>query len=82
MQNIFGSWDYIAHQVVASPQKATIWMDKMDVFGYSYVTGYSPTKDKFLIVELKVGDALKDNIDQLLKYVDWVQEKYVGGYQE
>ena len=76
MGPIFGSWDYISHQVVASPQKATIWMDKMDVFGFSYISGYRPAKDKFLIVELKIGDALKDDIDQLLKYVDWVQEKY------
>ena len=33
----FGNWDYISHQVVASPFKPIDYMDKMDLFGYSYI---------------------------------------------
>jgi hypothetical protein len=32
--SIFGAWDYVSHQVIASPFKAIDYMDKMDVFGY------------------------------------------------
>ncbi|WPK12644.1 hypothetical protein R6U77_02795 [Lysinibacillus louembei] len=37
---IFGKWDYISHQVVASPFKPVDYMDKMDVFGYIYLIHY------------------------------------------
>ncbi len=40
---IFGRWDYLSHQVIALPFKPIDYMDKMDVFGYSYITGYNPT---------------------------------------
>ena len=51
--NIFGNWDYLSHQVVASPFKPIIWMDKMDIFGYRYINGYKPTVSRFMAMELK-----------------------------
>ena len=43
-RKVFGRWDYLSHQVIASPFKPIDYMDKMDVFGYSYVLRFSPTK--------------------------------------
>lgn len=78
-KEVFGNWDYLSHQVIASPFKPIDYMDKMDVFGYSYVLGYSPTKSKFLVVEIKKDAGGEDDIEQLLKYVDWVREEYCFG---
>jgi len=76
---IFGSWDYVSHQVVASPFKPIDYMDKMDVFGYAYITGYDPTRSRHLVVEIKKDIAAKDDVEQLLKYVDWVKDEYCFG---
>jgi len=78
-ETIFGNWDYLSHQVIASPFKPIVYMDKMDIFGYSFVIGFSPTKSKFLVIEIKKDAASKDDIDQLLKYVDWVKDEYCFG---
>jgi len=78
-QDIFGRWDYLSHQVIASPFKPIDYMDKMDVFGYSYIVGFSPTKSKYLVVEIKKNDGTKEDIEQLLKYVDWVKDEYCFG---
>lgn len=78
-ETIFGNWDYLSHQVIASPFKPIDYMDKMDIFGYSFVIGFSPTKSKFLVIEIKKDAASKDDIDQLLKYVDWVKDEYCFG---
>jgi len=77
--NIFGRWDYLSHQVVASPFKPIDYMDKMDIFGYSYITGFDPTRAKYLVIELKKDEAIIDDIEQLLKYVDWVKDEYCFG---
>jgi len=74
--NTFGHWDYLSHQVVASPFKPIDYMDKMDIFGYSYIDGYEPTISKFLTIEIKKDSADIESIDQLLKYVDWINEEY------
>lgn len=76
---IFGFWDYLSHQVIASPFKPIDYMDKMDVFGYSYIEGYKPTISRLLVVEIKKDSADCDSIDQILKYVDWVNEEYSFG---
>ena len=55
---VLGEWDYISHQVIASPFKPIDYMDKIDVFGYRYIKGYK-TKSKFLIIELKKDNASK-----------------------
>lgn len=78
--SIFGGpWDYLSHQVPASPFKPIDYMDKMDVFGYSYIPGHRPTRSRYLVVELKKDVALPEDIDQTMKYVDWVTNEYAHG---
>ncbi len=76
---IFGKWDYLSHQVIASPFKPIDYMDKTDIFGYAYIPGFKPTKSKFLIIELKKGKAELADLVQLMKYVDWIQSEYCFG---
>ena len=73
----FGKWDYISHQVAASPFKPIDYMDKMDIFGYRYIPGYD-VKSKYLIAELKKDIATVDIIEQIMKYVDWVSYEYAN----
>lgn len=54
-------------------------MDKMDIFGYKYIPNYPGTISKYLVIELKRDYAKPDDIDQLLKYVDWINHKYSFG---
>ena len=74
----FGKWDYISHQVVASPFKAIDYMDKMDICGYRYIEGYS-IRSKYLVVEVKKDRATVDVIEQIMKYVDWIRSEYAFG---
>lgn len=74
-----GNWDYLSHQVIASPFKPVDYMDKMDIFGYSYIKDFVPTKLKYLVAEVKKDPATTDDIEQLLKYVDWVKDEYCHG---
>ncbi len=75
--NVFEKWDYISHQVIASPFKPIDYMDKIDIFAYSYIPGFK-TKNKFAIIELKKDIATQDDVDQLMKYVDWIKDEYAG----
>ncbi len=75
---VFGKWDYLSHQVIASPFKPIDYMDKMDIFGYRFIDGYK-TISKYLVIEVKKGVADNDVITQLLKYVDWVNQEYSYG---
>jgi hypothetical protein len=75
----FGCWDYISHQVVASPFKPIDYMDKMDLFGYRFIPGFRPTISRYLVGEIKAGAAGVEDVDQLLKYVDWVKDEYAHG---
>jgi hypothetical protein len=77
--NVFGSWDYLSHQVHASPLKPVDYMDKMDIFGYRYISGFAPTIEKFIIIELKAGTVGEPDLLQLMKYVDWVKDEYASG---
>lgn len=76
---VFGEWDYLSHQVIASPFKPIDYMDKMDLFGYSYIPGFRPTRSRYLVGEVKKESAREEDIDQLLKYVDWVRDEYCHG---
>ncbi|WP_291575941.1 hypothetical protein [Clostridium sp. UBA4548] len=78
---IFGRWDYISHQVIASPFKAIDYMDKMDIFGYRYISGFD-TISKYLVLEIKKDEAVFDAIDQVIKYVDWLSQEYTFGNYE
>jgi len=78
---VFGEWDYLSHQVVASPFKPIIWMDKMDIFGYRYIEDNAPITSMYFVAELKKEKAEIMNVDQLLKYVDWINNEYtIGDY--
>jgi len=79
--DIFGEWDYISHQVVASPQKGNIWMNKMDIFAYSYLNlpkVKEKVKERYCVIELKKDAAIIQDVDQVLKYVDWIKDEYAG----
>ena len=73
--SVFGKWDYVSHQVIASPFKPIDYIDKMDVFGYKYISGYN-TISKYLIIEIKKDSAKTEVVDQVMKYVDWVNHEY------
>lgn len=76
--SIFGKWDYLSHQVAASPFKPVDYMDKMDIFGYRFISGYK-TVSKYLVVEIKRDAGVIDVIHQIMKYVDWVNQEYSYG---
>lgn len=77
--SLLNSWDYISRQVIASPFKSPEYVDKMDIFGYKYISGFSPAISKFLLIEIKRDIAKKDVIHQAMKYVDWIKEEYSFG---
>lgn len=79
-ENVFGHWDYLSHQVPASPMKAVDYMDRIDVFGYSWINGYEEKIiDKFLVCELKKDALNPEDASQIMKYVDWVCDEYANG---
>ena len=77
--SVFESWDFVTHQVLASPFKPLKWADRMDVFGYRFIAGFRPTIGRYLVVEAKKDRAESDDVDQLMKYVDWLRDEYAGG---
>lgn len=76
---IFGDWDFVSHQVVASPFKPIFYMDRMDIFGYEYIPNHSPTILKYKVCELKKDEAGEKEINQCMKYVDWIRDTYANG---
>ena len=36
-ETLFGKWDYISHQVPASPFKPVDYMDRIDIFAYKFI---------------------------------------------
>ncbi|MGV3762700.1 hypothetical protein [Parapedobacter sp.] len=77
--HMFGEWDYLSHQVIASPFKPVDYMDKMDVFGYKYIPNERPLIARFLVVEIKKDVFKSQDLLQLMKYVDWIKEEYAFG---
>ena len=77
--DVFGNWDYLAHQVIASPFKPIDYMDKMDVFGYKFIQNQNPTISHYLVIEIKKGIVDTQDILQLMKYIDWVKNEYAYG---
>ncbi len=75
---IFGQWDYVSHQVIASPFKPISYIDKMDIFAFNYIPGYDILAN-FLVIELKKGIANVEAIEQTMKYVDWIKGEYALG---
>ncbi len=76
-----GNWDYVSHQVVASPFKPIDYMDKIDVLAMRFMEG-TKLPCKYLVAELKKDAADEGTIDQVLKYVDWVCNEYAYGDYE
>lgn len=74
-------WDYVSHQVIASPFKPLSYIDKMDVFAYKYLDCSLTNRpiEKYLVLELKKGNATNETISQTMKYVDWICEEYASG---
>ncbi|BAH18188.1 hypothetical protein [Macrococcoides caseolyticum] len=79
-KTLFGKWDYLSHQVIASPFKPIDYMDKMDVFGYRFIDGYN-TISKYLMIEIKSGVASIEVLNQAMKYVDWIENEYSHDYE-
>lgn len=78
----FGRWDYVSHQVIASPFKPLSYIDKIDVFAYRFLSNYpgeSKPIEKYLILELKKGIANHETLLQAMRYVDWVCKEYAAG---
>lgn len=79
--SIFGNWDYISHQVEASPFKPIDYMDKIDVFGYKFLPN-TKIVSKYLIIENKNEEATIEVAEQISKYVDLVVKTYAYGNYE
>ncbi len=77
--NVFGNWDYLTHQVIASPFKPIDYIDKMDIFGYRYIENQKPTLSNYLVIEIKKNIVNTQDVLQLMKYVDWVKNEYAFG---
>jgi hypothetical protein len=76
---VFGKWDYLSHQIIASPFKPIDYMDKMDIFGYKYIKNQKPTISNFLVIEIKKDKVGVQDVMQLMKYVDWIKNECAYG---
>lgn len=79
---VFGRWDYLSHQLIASPFKPLTWIDTMDVFGYRYSENYNESPKlitKYLLIELKKGAINAESVKQTMQYVDWICSEYASG---
>ena len=74
-----GKWDFVARQYPASPPKPSEYKETMDLFGYRYVPGFPGAVSQYIVIELKAGRINKDNVQQTMKYVDWISRKYTNG---
>lgn len=82
LSKILGEWDYLDHQVVASPFKPIHYMDKMDIYGQKYIEKNLYDLDiiiEYLVGELKSGIATNEDVDQIMKYVDWTSTNSCAG---
>lgn len=80
--DVIGHWDYLTHQVIASPFKPLKYIDKIDIFGYKFSKNYpfSPRLiTKFLLVEMKKDTIDRAALEQTMQYVDWICHEYASG---
>lgn len=78
----FGQWDYLTHQLIASPFKPLKYIDKIDVFGYRFSSNYEDSPKlitKYVLVELKKGKIDEAALNQTMQYVDWICTEYASG---
>lgn len=83
---IVGDWDFITHQVPASPNKPVVYMDRIDLLGWEtrcLAEGAKPTVCRLKVVEVKkdllAGRLGEETVTQLMKYVDWITTHEAGG---
>lgn len=80
LSSLFGKWDFVTHQLCASPFKPIDYMDRIDIFGYRYETiENSKIISKYLIVELKKDTADEKTVTQVSKYIDYICKEYAYG---
>ena len=75
-------YDYVTHQVIASPFKPLAYIDKMDIFAYKYLEKYPDSHkpiEKYMVIEVKKGKANSELLLQLMRYVDWISKEYAAG---
>ena len=75
-------YNYVTHQVIASPFKPLAYIDKMDIFAYRYLEEYPDLEkpiEKYMVIELKKGKATRNFPLQLMRYVDWISKEYAAG---
>lgn len=80
--DVFGHWDHVTHQLIASPFKPLKYIDKIDIFGYRFSKHYQEEPrliTKYLLVELKKGTVDRAALEQTMQYVDWVCNEYAAG---
>lgn len=76
---VFGEWDFISHQVAASPAKSIQYMDRMDIFGYRWLEPTDKIIGKYYVAELKRGRVCGEDLQQVMKYVDWLRAERANG---
>lgn len=79
---VLGHWDYLSHQLIASPFKPLSYIDKIDIYGYKnsqHYQGNPKLITKYLIVELKLGTINASALEQTMQYVDWICSEYASG---
>lgn len=92
LTSLLGKWDYVSHQVVASPFKPADYAEHIDVFCIRYIKHkeVEHVPCGFLVLELKkdelsfnrnkkknpMGGEVEETLNQLMKYVDWVCHEY------
>lgn len=77
-----GNWDYLTHQLIASPFKPLSYIDKIDIYGYCFSEHYQDKPElitKYLLIELKFGKINKAAVEQTMQYVDWICSEYASG---
>lgn len=81
-ESLFGHWDYLTQQLIASPFKPLDYIDKIDIYGYRYSVNYPGTPKlitRYLVIEIKKDKINKAAVEQTMKYVDWVCREYAAG---
>ena len=79
---VFGYWDHLTHQLIASPFKPLKYIDKIDIFGYRFSSHYEGEPKlitKYLLVELKKDAVNSAALEQTMQYVDWICNEYASG---
>ena len=77
-----GHWDYVTHQLIASPFKPLKYIDKIDIYGFRYSKHYTDSPGlitKYLIVELKQDKINTKALEQIMQYIDWICSEYASG---